>query len=49
MLVEETIRDPHFQTRSTGTRLSGSAGYTVKEFSGTRFSFAVTLENLRYP
>jgi hypothetical protein len=44
LLVEETISDPHFQTLITVTRLAGSAGFTVKEFSGTRFSFSLTLE-----
>jgi hypothetical protein len=44
LLVEETIRDPHFQTRSTVTRLAKPVGFTVKEFSGTRFSFSLTLD-----
>ncbi len=44
LLVEETIRDPHFQTRSTVTRLAGAAGFTQKEFSGNWFSYIMTLE-----
>jgi predicted methyltransferase len=42
LLVEETIRDPHFQSRSTVTRLAGAAGFI--EFFGNRFSYALTLE-----
>lgn len=44
LLVEETIRDPHFQTRSTVTRLAGAAGFTEKEFSGNFLSYTLTLE-----
>ncbi|WP_319579095.1 methyltransferase domain-containing protein [uncultured Methanospirillum sp.] len=44
LLVEETIRDPHFQTRSTVTQLAESAGFNVKEFYGNRFSFTMLLE-----
>jgi ubiquinone/menaquinone biosynthesis C-methylase UbiE len=44
LLVEETIRDPHFQTRSTITRLAGAAGFIEKEFSGNRLSFTLTLQ-----
>ncbi len=44
LLVEETIRDPHFQTRSTVTHLAESAGLTVKKFYGNRFSFTMLLE-----
>ena len=44
LLIEETIRDPHFQTRSTVRDLAGAAGFTEKEFSGGRFSFTITLE-----
>jgi predicted methyltransferase len=44
LLVEETIRDPHFQSRSTVTRLAGAAGFIEKEFFGNRFSYALTLE-----
>jgi ubiquinone/menaquinone biosynthesis C-methylase UbiE len=44
LLVEETIRDPHFQTRSTVTQLADSAGFRMKEFSGNRFSFTMLLE-----
>lgn len=44
LLVEETIRDPHFQTRKTVTRLVGAVGFIEKEFSGNRFSYILTLE-----
>lgn len=44
LLVEETIRDPHFQTRSTVTRLARAAGFIEKEFSGNWFSYILTWE-----
>ena len=44
LLVEETIRDPHFQTRNTVTRLAGSVGFIEKEFSGNWFSYILTWE-----
>ncbi len=44
LLVEETIRDPHYQTRSTVTRLAGAAGFIEKEFSGNFFTYTLTLE-----
>jgi len=44
LLVEETIRDPHFQTRSTVTRLAGAAGFSEKDFFGNRFSYTLTLQ-----
>jgi ubiquinone/menaquinone biosynthesis C-methylase UbiE len=44
LLVEETIRDPHFQTRSTILRLAGAAGFIEKEFFGNYFSYTLTLE-----
>jgi len=44
LLVEETIRDPHFQSRNTVLRLAGAAGFREKEFSGNFFSFALVLE-----
>jgi len=44
LLVEETIRDPHFQTRKTVIRLVGAVGFIEKEFSGNRFSYILTLE-----
>jgi predicted methyltransferase len=44
LLVEETIRDPHFQSRSTVTRFAGAAGFIEEEFFGNRFSYALTLE-----
>lgn len=44
LLVEETVRDPHFQTRSTILRLAGAAGFIEKEFFGNYFSYTLTLE-----
>jgi ubiquinone/menaquinone biosynthesis C-methylase UbiE len=44
LLVEETIRDPHFQTRSTILRLAGAAGFVENEFFGNRFSYTLTLQ-----
>jgi ubiquinone/menaquinone biosynthesis C-methylase UbiE len=44
LLVEETIRDPHFQTRSTVVQLACAAGFIEKEFSGNFFSYTLTLE-----
>jgi len=44
LLVEETIRDPHFQTRGTVIRLSGAAGFVKKDLFGNRFSYTMTLE-----
>ncbi len=44
LLVEETIRDPHFQTRSTVNRLAGAAGFIEKKFAGNYFSYILTLE-----
>jgi len=44
LLVEETIRDPHFQTRAKVTELATGAGFTEKEFTGGRFSYAMMWE-----
>lgn len=44
LLVEETIRDPHFQTRSTALGLAGTAGFLEKDFFGNRFSYTLILE-----
>jgi len=44
LLVEETIRDPHFQTRSTVNQLASAAGFTEKEFYGNFFSYTLILE-----
>lgn len=44
LLVEETIRDPHFQARKTVERLGGTAGFIKYGFSGTRFSYTLTME-----
>jgi ubiquinone/menaquinone biosynthesis C-methylase UbiE len=42
LLVEETIRDPHFQTRSTVRRLASASGFVEKEFFGNYFSYTLT-------
>jgi 2-polyprenyl-3-methyl-5-hydroxy-6-metoxy-1,4-benzoquinol methylase len=44
LLVEETILDPHFQTRGTVLRLAGDAGFVEKEFFGNRFSYTLMLK-----
>lgn len=44
LLVEETIRDPHFQTRSTVLKLAQEQGFIEKSFSGNRFSYTLILE-----
>jgi predicted methyltransferase len=44
LVIEETIRDPHFQTRGTVRKLAAAAGFTEKGFSGNRFSYTMTLE-----
>jgi len=44
LLVEETIRDPHFQTRNTVNRLAGTCGFIEKDFFGNRFSYILTLK-----
>jgi len=49
LLVEETIRDPHFQTRGTVLRMAGAAGFVEKEFAGNRFSYTLTLQKPPVP
>jgi ubiquinone/menaquinone biosynthesis C-methylase UbiE len=44
LLIEETIRDPHFQSHGTVSRLTGAAGFREKEFFGNRFSYTLLLE-----
>jgi ubiquinone/menaquinone biosynthesis C-methylase UbiE len=44
LLVEETIRDPHFQTRSAVLKLTGDHGFIEKGFFGNRFSYTLLLE-----
>jgi ubiquinone/menaquinone biosynthesis C-methylase UbiE len=44
LLIEETIRDPHFQTRGTVQKLAAAAGFIEKGFSGSLFSYSITLE-----
>lgn len=44
LLVEETLRDPHFPTRGTVNRLARAAGFIEKDFSGNRFSCSPALE-----
>ncbi len=44
LFVEETIRDPHFQTRSKVSQLAGAAGFKDKEYFGNFFSYTLILE-----
>jgi ubiquinone/menaquinone biosynthesis C-methylase UbiE len=44
LVIEETIRDPHFQRRGTVRDLAGAVGFTEKAFSGGRFSYSISLE-----
>jgi ubiquinone/menaquinone biosynthesis C-methylase UbiE len=44
LLVEETIRDPHFQSHGTVRSLAGAAGFREKDFFGNRFSYTLLLE-----
>ncbi len=44
LLIDETIRDPHFQTRSTVRGLADAAGFVETGFFGSRFSFTMTFE-----
>ena len=44
LLVEETILDTHFQTRSTVLSLAVEAGFVEKEFLVTLFSYTLILE-----
>jgi ubiquinone/menaquinone biosynthesis C-methylase UbiE len=44
LLIEETVRDPHFQTRGTVRKLAAAFGFIEKECSGSRFSYTMTLE-----
>lgn len=43
LLIEETIRDPHFQTKNAVLALTESIGYVEKEFFGNRFSYTLIL------
>jgi ubiquinone/menaquinone biosynthesis C-methylase UbiE len=44
LLVEETVRDPHYQSRDTVMELASAAGFVEKAFYGNWFSFALALE-----
>ncbi|HZK30218.1 MAG TPA: class I SAM-dependent methyltransferase [Methanoregula sp.] len=44
LLVEETILDPHFQTRGTVLKMAMATGFREKEFFGNRFSYTLTLQ-----
>lgn len=41
LLIEETIRDPHFQTRNTVTTLAGAVGFIEDSFTGSRFTYTL--------
>ena len=43
MSVTEIIFDPHFQTRSTVTKLASAAGFGEKEFFGNRIAYTLHL------
>lgn len=47
LLIEETIRDPHFQTQSTIRSLAGDQGFVEKYLAGNRFSYTMLLEKPR--
>ncbi len=49
LLVEETIRDPHFQGRGTVLSLAGPLGLREKAFFGGRFNFTILLEKPSSP
>lgn len=42
--VTEVIFDPHFQTRSTVTRLASEAGFREKAFFGNRIAYVMNFE-----
>jgi ubiquinone/menaquinone biosynthesis C-methylase UbiE len=42
--VTEVIFDPHFQRRSTVTRLAQAAGFQEKAFHGNRFAYTLQLK-----
>jgi ubiquinone/menaquinone biosynthesis C-methylase UbiE len=42
--VTEIIFDPHFQRRSTVTRLAGEVGFREQEFFGNRIAYTLNLE-----
>jgi ubiquinone/menaquinone biosynthesis C-methylase UbiE len=44
LLIEETIRDPHFQTQGTVRSLAQSQGFTENGFFGNRFSYTMLLQ-----
>lgn len=44
LLVEETVRDPHYQSRSTVLALAQAEGFVEKAYYGTWFSYALALE-----
>lgn len=42
--ITEVIVDPHFQGRDTVRKLTSSAGFREKEFSGNKYAFSVSVE-----
>lgn len=44
LLIEETIRDPHFQTRNTVIGLTGPIGFIEQDFFGNRFNYTLILK-----
>ncbi|MBN1167843.1 MAG: methyltransferase domain-containing protein [Methanospirillaceae archaeon] len=41
LLIEETIRDPHYQKRDTVCNCIGEVGFTQKAFFGNRFNYTL--------
>ncbi len=44
LLIEETIRDPHFQRAGTVRELSVKAGFIERMFDGTRFNYTMLFQ-----
>lgn len=43
LLIEETIRDPHFQRVQTVRNLAGGVGFVEKGWHGSRFNYCILL------
>jgi len=43
LLIEETIRDPHFQRVQTVRNLAGEIGFVEKGWHGSRFNYCILL------
>ena len=49
LLIEETIRDPHYQKRDFVSKLAGTIGFIGEEFNGNRFSYILLLKKPPFP